>query len=672
MGGLSGVVQWWDESQLRVLVLASLVVQYFLTFFAGGRKFSVSSWFRFAIWLSYLGSDALAIYALATLFNRREKLPSSNGSRDLEVLWAPFLLMHLGGQIFISAYNIEDNELWTRHIVTALSQVTVALYVFCKSWSFSADSKLLASAILIFIPGILKCFAKPWGLKYASFHSLADSFDTAERTAGVSREEELQKYVQEARTFVLDNDNELSESQQPKLYVPELLFVDFAYTFSCRLTNLKSFCGLGDIKAYSSLRDGLSDIFDLLYTKNTMSDISSTDTCTGRHWTGGCTWYLSLLLPIAAIVLFHTSHTKTYRSDDVAITIVLLYSTIVLEFLSVSILGVFESVWPDIVAQRSILGQFAHNKRHNKLMRWATRLRCKDLLDHHWSMESCHSAKNITKLVSIYVQEGWKNYIRDAESYREFNDIRGQWTLEREGCQGRFNWSLEKPFDESVLIWHIATDFCFHHMGASVASSQECREMSNYMIHLLVANPEMLMPGSRKSLFAKASNELEAILKGEENTLMEEYKVAKKVTEKLKFARDTSTNESFIYDAWVLAEGLMNHGEKMWDVIEGVWLEMMCFSAGRCRGFLHAKALGSGGEYLSYVWLLLAQYGMETFPERLQRTKKLHFSVEKRKHLQTGGQDVAGQSASQGTEEEITAAPPTSQGDCALEIDVFP
>jgi hypothetical protein len=32
--------------------------------------------------------------------------------------------MHLGGQVFITAYNIEDNELWTRHIVTALSQAS--------------------------------------------------------------------------------------------------------------------------------------------------------------------------------------------------------------------------------------------------------------------------------------------------------------------------------------------------------------------------------------------------------------------------------------------------------------------------------------------------------------------------------------------------------------------
>ncbi|KAK1686363.1 hypothetical protein QYE76_047211 [Lolium multiflorum] len=587
MGDLSDAVEWWDASQLRFLVLASLGIQYFLTFFAAGPMLS-----------RYMPSPRSLI---------------------AEIRWPPRMA-----------------------VVTWRSRWP--LYVFCKSWSFSADNKLLVVAILIFIPGILKCFAKPLGLKLASFKSFADSFDLAERTTTVNREEVLQKYVQEARNFVLDKDNESSNSE--KLYVPQMLFVDFAYNYSSRLTILKSFCGLDDRKAYRSLVNGLSDIFDLLYTKKSMHKNDNPD-CTGRDWSGIPTYFLSLFLPIVSIVFFHISHKKAYRTDDVAITGVLLYSTFVLEFCSAGILGLFESEWPDTVSQRSIMGQFAHNKRNSKLMSFATLLRCKDLLDQHWSMESCHSAKNITELMRIHVQEGWKDYITDVESYLEFNDMRGQWTLEREECHGRLNWSLEKPFDESILIWHIATDLCFHHMGSSLASSQTCREMSNYMMHLMVANPEMLMPGSRRSLFAIACNELEDILKDEESTLVEEDYVAKQVIDKVKYAQDTITKETFIYDAWVLAEGLMDlGGDKTWKVVQGVWLEMMCFSAGRCRGFLHAKALGTGGEFLSYVWLALAYSGMETFPERLQRTKKLHLSVEKRKHLLTRGQHVASPSAS--------------------------
>ncbi|KAK1620582.1 hypothetical protein QYE76_026099 [Lolium multiflorum] len=644
MGDLSGAVQWWDEWKLHVLVFASLGIQYFLTIFACGRKFSIPSWFRFVIWLSYLGGDAIAIYALATLFNRQKK-SSSNGSRDLEVLWAPFLLMHLGGQ------------------------VTVALYVFCQSWSSSADSKLLATAILIFIPGIFKCFAKPWGLKYASFHSLAESLDLAQRTTASNREEELQKYVQDARTCVLANNNESSGSE--KLYVPGMLFADFGYTYSRRLTNLKSFWELDDSKTYSSLRNGLSGMFDLLYTRKNMFDFERTEV-SGRDCVGTTTWWLSFFLPIVAIVLFHISHKKEFRSDDVAVTFVLLYSTFVLEFLSLSILRTCVTEWPENVAQRSILGQFANSKRHVKLVRLATFLGCKDLVNQYWSKEKIEFTGHFTGLVRDHVRDGWKEYITDADSYREFSDIRGQWTLERQGCHGRLDWSLEKPFDESILLWHIATELCFYQMGPSC--DWHDAEISNYMMHLLVANPEMLMPGSRRSLFAIAYNELEAILKEcEDDTLMEEGKIAKQVIHKVKSAHDTRTKKSFIYDACVLAEGLMHLGHaKMWDVIHGVWLEMLCFSAGRCRGFLHAKALGSGGEFLSYAWLLLAQYGMETFPERLQRTQKLHLSVETRKRLQTRGKDVPGPSACQGTEDEITAGPPTSQGDCAMEIVVSP
>ncbi|RLM69338.1 hypothetical protein C2845_PM17G11840 [Panicum miliaceum] len=61
--------------------------------------------------------------------------------------------------------------------------------------------------------------------------------------------------------------------------------------------------------------------------------------------------------------------------------------------------------------------------------------------------------------------------------------------------------------------------------------------------------------------------------------------------------------------------------DEMWKVIQGVWVEMLCFSAGRCRGYLHATSLGKGGEYLSYVWLLLSYMGMETMAERTQRTE---------------------------------------------------
>ncbi|OEL26307.1 hypothetical protein BAE44_0012676 [Dichanthelium oligosanthes] len=106
-GGLSSAVHWWEEAHLRVLVLGSMALQQLLFAAASLRKLAIPAWFRFFIWLSYLGSDALAIYALATFFNRHggeQQLADGSSRRSvLEVLWAPVLLMHLGGQASIAA-----------------------------------------------------------------------------------------------------------------------------------------------------------------------------------------------------------------------------------------------------------------------------------------------------------------------------------------------------------------------------------------------------------------------------------------------------------------------------------------------------------------------------------------------------------------------------------------
>ncbi|EEC67874.1 hypothetical protein OsI_35508 [Oryza sativa Indica Group] len=335
--GLSSAVQWWKEWQLRILVLGSLGVQLYLAIFANTRKKHIRPLFRFSIWLAYLGGDALAIYALATLFNRQKKLQFKTGSHDLEVLWAPILLIHLGGQIFsISAHNIEDNELWRWHIVTAVSQ-----------------------------------------------------------------------------------------------------------------------------------------------------------------------------------------------------------------------------------------------------------------------------------------------------SYWKFSDNRGHWTLEHNECEDIvIRSSIEKPFDESIILWHLATDFCFRHKDASLESDEcakPCQQISNYMMHLLFDNPEML-PSSRRVLSTAAYEELKDILQGDDVSFLDEKELTQEIIGKAEFAEC-----GFIRDAWILAEELKQLGDekKMWEIIKGVWIEMLCFSAGRCRGYLHAKSLGTGGEYLTVVSLVMSHAGLETFAERQQRVQ-LRLSKEER------------------------------------------
>ncbi|KAM0831806.1 hypothetical protein ACQ4PT_065291 [Festuca glaucescens] len=631
------MAQWWGEWELRVLVLASLSAQYFLVLFAGVRKFHIPPWMGFSFRLAHIGSDALAIFALATLFNREKNgygtgCRYARANRDLELFWAPILLMHLGGQVAITTYKIEDNEQWSRHIITSLSKVTVALYVLYKSWS-SNDKRLLAATILLFILVIMRCLQKALDLKNSSFNALqkaSSSEKNVVRGTNVSEEGRLQNFIKDARAVVDDGGMRRSPGNLPRL--PYQLFLDFPSPYYDRLEILKIFWQLDPDSAYQAIEDALSAMTSFLYTK----DRSTHSAITSFLYTKGyrrrylafknapaglilrrCTHVLAYATLITAICLVHTSrHKEAYSGEDTRVTLALLYGTLLMELVYLCVRSVFRDMFSGRILQYNLIGSLADKKKWHylTLRRIAGFLQCRDLLDQYlFHMDPSYSCKEITELVHQHVESGWKGYIRDNESYRRFNDIRGEWTLARKGCHQKLGWSLKRPFDETIILWHLATDLCFFCRGKEECG-RRCKQISNYMMHLLFANPEMLMPGSRKRLLDTANNELERILSAPHG---ERKSMEERVFDRCNAG---STPESFIHDAWELATSLLGDEEaKMWELIQGVWVEMLCFSAGRCRGYLHAERLGTCVEYLSYVWVMLAYAGMETFPEKLQR-----------------------------------------------------
>uniref|UniRef100_A0A0D9XTE7 Uncharacterized protein n=1 Tax=Leersia perrieri TaxID=77586 RepID=A0A0D9XTE7_9ORYZ len=62
---------------------------------------------------------------------------------------------------------------------------------------------------------------------------------------------------------------------------------------------------------------------------------------------------------------------------------------------------------------------------------------------------------NMYKGQNCHVQE-----VRTAMYYKRFDDNRGQQTLQAIQCTNQLRL---KPFDESVLLCHIATDICLFH-----------------------------------------------------------------------------------------------------------------------------------------------------------------------------------------------------------------
>jgi Domain of unknown function (DUF4220) len=128
----SSLKQLWNEWEIRVVVLSSLSLQVFLLGTASNRKRLVSISHVTFLWFSYLLADYVAIFALGYLSQNQR---TCFGSKPLDpfhhllVFWAPFLLLHLGGQDTITAFSIEDNELWKRHLLSLVSQVSHSLFL---------------------------------------------------------------------------------------------------------------------------------------------------------------------------------------------------------------------------------------------------------------------------------------------------------------------------------------------------------------------------------------------------------------------------------------------------------------------------------------------------------------------------------------------------------------
>ncbi|KAM0865218.1 hypothetical protein ACQ4PT_043435 [Festuca glaucescens] len=109
-------------------------------------------------------------------------LYSSSTPQDHQLIayWAPFLLLHLGGPDNITAYALEDNKLWTRHLLSLVVQVLGAGYVLYKHIAGSGLFLTLAS-ILIFLVGVAKYAERTCALWLANFSSLQSSLKVLAR-----------------------------------------------------------------------------------------------------------------------------------------------------------------------------------------------------------------------------------------------------------------------------------------------------------------------------------------------------------------------------------------------------------------------------------------------------------------------------------------------------------
>ncbi|XP_031286143.1 uncharacterized protein LOC116144861 [Pistacia vera] len=248
------------------------------------RKSTPTIWIRIVVWVAYLSADWVATISLGNLATSPGNSDSNSSNNiAIQAFWAPFLLLHLGGPDTITAYSLEDNELWLRHLLGLLVQVVVAFYVFVWSWSKGA---LTFIAIPIFTTGIAKYGERTYALRSASTKQFKEALlstnpfaeNTMRMVLGITEDAFFERNIKMEGPREKLNELYLSRKQVGnQMDEAHFLFKRFVYLFGNLILGLNErrdcysvICEKSAEDAFKLVAIELGFMYDVLYTKATL------------------------------------------------------------------------------------------------------------------------------------------------------------------------------------------------------------------------------------------------------------------------------------------------------------------------------------------------------------------------------------------------------------------
>lgn len=182
-------------------------------------------------------------------------------------------------------------------------------------------------------------------------------------------------------------------------------------------------------------------------------------------------------------------------------------------------------------------------------------------------------------------------------------------------------WVKRLEFHQSIIAWHIATNICYYgsddreeNVDMVESKVRTSKTLSEYMMYLVVKQRHMLPTGRGMITFRDTFMEtVEIFHQSKIEISLEAYRKLLQVNPNE--VRRSRSNSVLLYSCR-LAHSLINEMEskQRWELLETVWMEMLGYAATHCRVDQHAQQLRKGGEFLTHVWLLMAQLGaMEQF-----------------------------------------------------------
>ncbi|KAL3719150.1 hypothetical protein ACJRO7_004150 [Eucalyptus globulus] len=651
----------WMKLNLRGAILTSLSLQVFLIFFAPFRKRCSKRWIVRLTWSAYLVANLVADYALGLIseaqFTGGPSESKADAYGDLMAFWAPFLLLHLGGPDTITAFALEDNELWRRHLLNLLFQLVAAGYVFYQSLP---SNKLIVPTILMFIGGTTKYIERIRALYIASFSKLRDflltSFDA--RLNIRSSMEMMPEPDIESQDVGAEDKTKLDDREVIKaacfysVYFIGVL-VDLPFSFHERNRSREFFRWRTAKDAFRVIEAELNYFYDVLYDKALKV----------YYPIGFLSRTISIGSIITAFALFYVLNKHDFDEYDILITYTLLLGAVGLEFVAlimlicsdwtIARLGICEehrrclsigsSFIEFLLKFRSEGSSFALHILH---ARWSKSIFQYNLIDSRLRKWPKWIEKPLDLIpLGKFLKDskpGWvkpysdklgelifkemkrkSSYANDLESIREIRAARGQWALEhsktQQICEELLPFIRDVDYDESLLLWHVATELCYNTdtNESTNLDNDETRNhrvnskvLSDYMLHLMIKQPVMMsaVAGFGKIRFRYTCAETDKYFSDNREDIFDKSEANKRTENACKIllsvkpeARSADVKgdgiKSVLFDAGILAK-------------DEVWVELLAYAAIHCRPDMHAQQLSTGGELVTLVWLLMVHFGL--------------------------------------------------------------
>jgi hypothetical protein len=542
MAGVEGLVHVWREWGIQVLVLLSFALQVILLITAEIRRLNHSGLLKAIVWSAYVMADSTAIYALGHMFVTRR-----SPEHQLMAFWAPFLLLHLGGQDNITAYAIEDNRLWLRHLQAFGVQTAAAAFVLYEFFILGGDSMILCAAILMIVTGFLKYGERVWALKCASASNLLNK----NYRSGLTR---MRPYL--VVPAELKDTEDLLRIAHFLLNIPKKFF---ERPLGKTLQDRVQWHGpVAREKLFSLTEMQLALMHDVLYSK---AEVMHT-------WYGLSIRIISWASTAVAFVLFHWSgHRHGYSRADVAITYALLVGAIVLE--TISLLRFIFSSWALADMRRFRRMVLCEERRY-----WSNSMGQHNLFEVYGAIKTSRRSRIARRMGyedwwntrtysrRIPVSKQMKAYLGDQFFKLYVGHQRGRlhFIMKQFIYNQAINYSKEAPaarYDECIVVWHIATNVYLRWYKKLAEAQEQVKKelvetievLSNYMLFILVARPSMLPKFDSPSHYAQvcydiAENKFDSVSALRDATSTEDF------LGKLQVYGDSMFQQTEIYTLW--------------------------------------------------------------------------------------------------------------------------